>query len=162
MTSKQIEFIKQLETKIGSNGSEEPLQIIINLKKWSLSEETQHYGEWDGCEFTFTAYTNWKRATLECGMSLEDFIDVLKETPIEKMQAGNFYDLWCWEMSDGDTDFENETFTPELTEEQEEELDMWELYSDSEINESEYIFEPDSIWSIEVEVGSDKFIYETE
>ena len=32
MTSKQIEFIKQLETKIGSNGSEEPLQIIINLK----------------------------------------------------------------------------------------------------------------------------------
>jgi hypothetical protein len=147
MTPKQIEFIEQLK-KLDKGDVD--TQIIINLKKWSLSERTDHYGTYDGSDFTFTAWTNWKRATLECGMTLEDFIEAIEETPIEEMAAGHFYDLWCYDMSDGDTDFEDEEFTPELTEEQEEELNLSELYFDSEINDSEYIFDAGSIWSIEV------------
>jgi hypothetical protein len=165
MTQKQIEFIEKLKQLDKSNETE----IIINLKKWSLSERTEHYGEWDGVEFTFTAYTNWKRSSLECGMTLEDFIEAIEETPIEEMAAGHFYDLWCNEMTDGDTEFENEEFTPELTEEQEDELSMSELYFDSEISDAEYIFEGGDIWSIEVsgvmnvETGVlESIIYETE
>jgi hypothetical protein len=147
MTEKQIEFIEQLKQL---DKGDVDTQIIINLKKWSLSERTEHYGTYDGSEFTFTAYTNWKRASLECGMPLEDFIEAIEKESIETMEAGHFYDLWCNEMSDGDTDFEDETFTPELTEEQEEGLSLSDLYFDSEINDSEYIFDAGSIWSIEV------------
>jgi hypothetical protein len=163
MTEKQIEFIKLLESK---NEPNVETRIVLNLNKWSLSERTEHYGKFEDSDFTFTAYTNWKRSSLECGMTIEDFIEVLKETPIEKMEDGNFYDLWCNDMSDGDTEFEDEEFTPELTEEQEGRLDMSELYFDSEINDSEYIFEPGSIWGIEVEFnqegGAETIVYETE
>ncbi len=147
ISQKQIEFIEELKKL---DKSDVDTQITINLRKWSLSERTEHYGTYDGSEFTFTAYTNWKRSTLECGMTLEDFIEAIEKEPIENMEAGHFYDLWCYEMSDGDTEFEDEEFTPELTEEQQDKLDMSELYFDSEISDSEYVFDAGSIWSIEV------------
>lgn len=145
ISEKQLEFIEQLK---GLETDE--TQIIFNLKKWSLVERTEHYGEWDGAEFTFTAYTNWKRSSLECGMTLEDFIEAIEEYPIEEMEAGHFYDLMCDNMSDGDVEFDDEEFTPELTDEQLEKVDMHELFYDSEINDGEYIFDAGSIWSIEV------------
>jgi hypothetical protein len=166
ISQKQLEFIEQLK-ELDKTGNK--AEIILNLKKWSLVERTEHYGQWDGVEFTFTGYTNWKRSSLECGMSLEDFIEAIEEHPIEEMEAGHFYDLWCNEMSDGDTEYEDEEFTPELTEEQEDELRMSDLYWDSEISDSEYIFDAGSIWSVEVsgvlnvETGTIETItYETE
>jgi hypothetical protein len=56
----------------------------------------------------------------------------------------------CEDMSDGDTEIIASDFTPELSEELAEEIDLYELYWDSEINNSEYHFDKGSIFQIEI------------
>lgn len=146
------ELKKHIDTK-------ENVQIVVNLQKWSLSETTEHYGEWNGKNFSMTAVCDWKRASLEAGMSLEDLIENLEECEgkVSNMSSGNFYDLTCHEMSDGDMDFPRIEWETELSEEEEEEVDYYDLYMDSEINECEYEFDKGQVWSISVKVGNETF-----
>lgn len=137
----------------------EDVKIVVNLQKWSLSETTEHYGEWNGKNFQMTATCDWKRASLECGMTLEDLIESIEECDglLSNMSSGNFYDLACNEMSDGDISINRVEWEQELTEEEEDDIDLNDLYWDSEINECDYDFEPGSVWSISVKVGTEEF-----
>ncbi len=141
--------------------TKEEVKIVVNLQKWSLSETTEHSGEWNGKNFTMTAYCDWKRASLESGMSLEDLLESIDECEglVSNMSSGNFYDLMCHEMSDGDISFGDVNWDEAPTEEELEELELdeYDLYWDSEIDECEYSFEAGSVWSITVKVGNEEF-----
>ncbi len=147
ISKNQIEFLTKLKEERGNIDS-----ILLSLTKWSLVEYTEHYGNYEGSDFNLEADTNWKWARLGYDVDdLESLIETLENLPIGEIGSMDLTQHFiCEDMSDGDTEIIASDFTPELSEELAEEIDLYELYWDSEINNSEYHFDKGSIFQIEI------------
>ena len=147
ISQKQIEFLTKLKEERGNIDS-----ILLSLTKWSLVEYTEHYGNYEGSDFNLEADTNWKWARLGYDVGDLDFlIQTLENLPLGEIGSMDLTQHFiCEDMSDGDTEIIASDFTPELSEELAEEIDLYELYWDSEINNSEYHFDKGSIFQIEI------------
>jgi hypothetical protein len=147
ISKNQIEFVSKLKEQRGNIDS-----ILLSLTKWSLIEYTEHYGNYEGSDFNLEADTNWKWARLGYDVGdLESLIETLENLPIGEIGSMDLTQHFiCEDMSDGDTEIIASDFTPELSEELAEEIDLYELYWDSEINNSEYHFDKGSIFQIEI------------
>lgn len=155
ITQKQIEFVKRLE----ESNLESNIEVILNMQKYSVDETTWHYGKYDERDFTITAYTNWKRATLTLEIDTDEFITLLKDVALIDIDSDKLNgSMWIEESSDGDVDFDD--FEIENYNE-EEEIDFYDLYWDSEIDDSELSFSAGSIWGLEVTLkDGEKITYE--
>ena len=147
ISKNQIEFLTKLKEERGNIDS-----ILLSLTKWSLVEYTEHYGNYEGSDFNLEVDTNWKWARLGYDVDdLESLIETLENLPIGEIGSMDLTQHFiCEDMSDGDTEIIASDFTPELSEELAEEIDLYELYWDSEINNSEYHFDKGSIFQIEI------------
>ncbi len=144
ITQKQIDFVKRLEQA----NLEGEVEVMLNMQKYSVDETTWHYGHYEDREFSITAYTNWKRSTLHLEIDVDEFITLLKDRAVCDISSKNLpSSVWIEESSDGDIDFDD--FEIENYNE-EEEIDFYDLYWDSEINDSEINFEEGAIWGMEV------------
>ena len=158
ISQKQIDFLIKLKEQRGNIDS-----ILLSTTKWSVVEYTEHFGNYEGSDFNLEAETNWKWSRLGYDVGdVDTLIDVLEEMPLSQIGSEDLtQSFMCEDMSDGDTEIIASDFTPELTEEQQEELDVYELYWDSEINECEYHFDKGSIYSIEITLKEgESFTYE--
>lgn len=158
ISQKQIDFLTKLKEEKGNVDS-----ILLSLTKWSLVEYTQHYGNYEESDFNLEAETNWKWARLGYDEGdVDTLIDVLENLPLSEIGSEDLSQSFiCEDMTDGDTEVIGSDFTPELTEEQHKELDLYDLYWDSEINECEYHFDKGSIYSIEITLKEgEPFTYE--
>lgn len=147
ISQKQIDFIEKLRAERGNIDS-----ILLSLTKWSLVEYTEHYGNYEGSDFNLEAETNWKWARLGYDEGdIDTLLDTLENLPLSEIGSEDLsQNFICEDMSDGDTEIIASDFTPELSEEKQEKLDLYDLYWDSEINECEYHFDKGSIYEIEV------------
>ena len=138
ISKNQIEFLTKLKEERGNIDS-----IILSLTKWSLVEYTEHYGNYEGSDFNLEVDTNWKWARLGYDVDdLDSLIQTLENLPLGEIGSMDLTQHFiCEDMSDGDTEIIASDFTPELSEELAEEIDVYELYWDSEINKSEYHFD---------------------
>ena len=147
ISKNQIEFVSKLKEQRGNIDS-----ILLLLTKWSLIEYTEHYGNYEGSDFNLEVDTNWKWARLGYDVDdLDSLIQTLENLPLGEIGSMDLTQHFiCEDMSDGDTEIIASDFTPELSEELAEEIDLYELYWDSEINNSEYHFDKGSIFQIEI------------
>lgn len=147
ISKNQIEFVSKLKEQRGNIDS-----ILLSLTKWSLIEYTEHYGNYEGSDFNLEVDTNWKWARLGYDVDdLDSLIQTLENLPLGEIGSMDLTQHFiCEDMSDGDTEIIASDFTPELSEELAEEIDLYELYWDSEINNSEYHFDKGSIFQIEI------------
>jgi len=147
ISKNQIEFLTKLKEERGNIDS-----ILLSLTKWSLVEYTEHYGNYEGSDFNLEVDTNWKWARLGYDVDdLDSLIQTLENLPLGEIGSMDLTQHFiCEDMSDGDTEIIASDFTPELSEELAEEIDLYELYWDSEINNSEYHFDKGSIYQIEI------------
>ncbi len=147
ISKNQIEFLTKLKEERGNIDS-----ILLSLTKWSLVEYTEHYGNYEGSDFNLEVDTNWKWARLGYDVDdLDSLIQTLENLPLGEIGSMDLTQHFiCEDMSDGDTEITASDFTPELSEELAEEIDLYELYWDSEINNSEYHFDKGSIFQIEI------------
>jgi hypothetical protein len=147
ISKNQIEFLTKLKEERGNIDS-----ILLSLTKWSLVEYTEHYGNYEGSDFNLEVDTNWKWARLGYDVDdLDSLIQTLENLPLGEIGSMDLTQHFiCEDMSDGDTEIIASDFTPELSEELAEEIDLYELYWDSEINNSEYHFDKGSIFQIEI------------
>jgi hypothetical protein len=150
---KNKEVIKELK----KYPKETSVNIRINLNKHCLGEECSHSGEWNGYPFSCSSYTSWKRGTLDdVGMTVEDLTKLLKKKEISEMCSVDFVELQLVENSDGDVSVDDIEWDGDgPTEEELEDLSEMDLYWDSDINDSEYEFNTNSIWLLEVTIGDD-------
>jgi len=147
ISKNQIEFLTKLKEERGNIDS-----ILLSLTKWSLVEYTEHYGNYEGSDFNLEVDTNWKWVRLGYDVDdLDSLIQTLENLPLGEIGSMDLTQHFiCEDMSDGDTEIIASDFTPELSEELAEEIDLYELYWDSEINNSEYHFDKGSIFQIEI------------
>lgn len=147
ISKKQIEFLTKLKEERGNIDL-----ILLSLTKYSLVEYTEHYGNYEGSDFNLEADTNWKWARLGYDVDdLDSLIQTLENLPLGEIGSMDLTQHFiCEDMSDGDTEIIASDFTPELSEELAEEIDLYELFWDSEINNSEYHFDKGSIHQIEI------------
>ncbi len=148
-----IKWLQQFESNDETN-------VTINFTKYALNETTYHTGTWNDKGFSMEAYCNWKRATMRVRPDVEDLTDLLSQYQLSELDSDNIGDLELWETSDGSIEFGDIEWDEPLTEEEEDELDKYDLYWDSEIDECEYQFNAGEIWSLEIEVNGEKFIIE--
>lgn len=147
ISQKQAEFVTRLKEERNNIDS-----ILLSLTKWSLVEYTEHFGNYEGSDFNLEADTNWKWARLGYDVGdVDTLIEALENLPLGEIGSSDLsQNFMCEDMSDGDTEIIASDFTPELSEEKQEELDLYELYWDSEINECEYHFDKGSIYEVEI------------
>jgi len=148
ISQKQAEFVTKLKEEKDNIDS-----ILLSLTKWSLVEYTTHYGNYEGSDFNLEADTNWKWANLGYDVyGVDSLIEALENLPLGHIGSSDLsqFSFIGEDMSDGSTEIIASDFTPELSEEQGEELDLYELYWDSEINDCEYHFDKGSIYEIEI------------
>lgn len=147
ISQKQAEFVVRLKEERNNIDS-----ILLSLTKWSLVEYTEHFGNYEGSDFNLEADTNWKWARLGYDVGdVDTLIEALENLPLREIGSSDLsQNFMCEDMSDGDTEIIASDFTPELSEELAEEIDLYELYWDSEINNSEYHFDKGSIFQIEI------------
>ena len=83
---------------------------------------------------------------------VDSLIEALENLPLGHIGSSDLsqFSFIGEDMSDGSTEIIASDFTPELSEELAEEIDLYELYWDSEINNSEYHFDKGSIFQIEI------------
>jgi hypothetical protein len=135
-------------------------EIVINFNKWGINETTYHIGEWKGHEFAMEAFCNWKRGSMMIHPEVGELIEMLTEKRLDEMDDTDLPDLELHETSDGNIDFGDIEWESQPTEEELEEIDYYDLYCESDINECEYTFSAGDIWSMEIEVNGQTYMLE--
>ena len=134
------------------------LQITLETDRKSVNESCDHYGTWNGHDFTCTSSTYWRSAEVEVETDTEELYNVLVEKNLEDLTDADFGSKYLGEASDGNTDVANiEWEGEEPTEEEKEENDYsdMELYWSSDIGDCEVEF--DSVLAIRFEIDGVKY-----
>lgn len=134
------------------------LQLTLVTGRKSVTESCDHYGTWNGHDFTCTSTTAWRYAEVEVETDTEDFYNLLVEKNLEDLTDADFGSKYLGEANDGSTDVGNiEWDGDEPTEDEmdENEFSSMDLYWDSDIGDCECEF--DEVVEIKFEIDGVKY-----
>ena len=132
--------------------------LTLKLTKYALTEICYHTGTWDDKPFSCESQSNWKHSEVKSeSVDLEELIELLSENNIDQLCSDDFSNLSLGEARDGSIEVDEIEWDEELTEEEQDEVDKMDLYWNSDINDSELVFSPGSIWFMEINVNDETF-----
>ncbi len=137
------------------------VSIVLKLTKYSLTEICYHNGTWNDKNFTLESQTNWKRSEVESSnVDMEELIELLSKNDIGNLCSDDFSNLSLGDSFDGSIEIDEIEWDEPLTEEEKDEVVPMDLFSDSDINDSDIQFDTGSIWFMEIDVNGEKFVIE--
>jgi len=152
---KNEELIKKLEKEYKPD---QETSIELDFPH-GIGETNYHRGTWRGHDFTCTSNIEWKRGRLKTDyMSVSDLVDLLRDKDMSEISSDDLQDLNLVETQDGSTDVTDIEWDGEPTEEELEELNVMDLYSDSEITDCEYDFAAGMIGTMTVQIRKDTLV----
>jgi hypothetical protein len=145
---------KGLINQLKKEKQEEFAKVTLTMAKNGLKEICYHNGEWNGIPFSCDTTTIWRGAELFTEqMTVKDLIDLFSSKEISELEENDFEGLSLVESIHGETKVKNVEWEQLLTEDEEDELNLMDLYWDSDIIESKFKFKSDVIETIKIEVG---------
>ncbi len=152
---------KEIVEQLKKFPKDSEVKLVLKLTKYALTEICYHSGTWNDKGFTLESQTNWKRSEVESeNFDLEELIELLSEKELKDLSSDDFGNLSLGEASDGGIDIDEIEWDEPLTEEEEDEVVPMDLFSDSDINDSDLQFDAGSIWFMEIEVNGETFSIE--
>jgi len=155
-------FTKELSKYLDS----EDVTITIYPKKWAINEKTESQGEWNGNQYTVFADVIQKAAEMGFDEGLEEFLKMLSDYDITKLNGENFYNLTLLDSRGGDINIKKIDWAEPLTEEQKEELKEYggedQLFQDGDWAIEDVVFDSGDIIEIKVKVNDDEHILSKE
>ncbi len=149
---------KEIVEQLKKFPKDSEVKLVLKLTKYALTEICYHSGTWNDKGFTLESQTNWKRSEVESeNFDLEELIELLSEKELKDLSSDDFGNLSLGEASDGGIDIDEIEWDEPLTEEEEDEVVPMDLFSDSDINDSDLQFDAGSIWFMEIEVNGETF-----
>lgn len=154
---KNKDVVKQLK----NFPSDSEVSIKLKLTKYSLTEICYHSGNWEGKNFFCESQSNWKHSEVESSeVDLEELIKLLSTKSINDMSSDDFTNLSLGDSTDGSIEVTEIEWDGDINEEEQPEVDPMDLYWNSDINDSDLTFAPNSIWFMEINVNGETIMIE--
>ncbi len=146
-----IEFTNELKKYIDSHN--DTAEIEVSPSNGGVWEEYIYRGTWNSKKFKMKAIIPLKNADYRYDGNLSEFIEKIGTKKISELDDSNL-NLELLGDSGGSWEVEDIVWNPELTKEEEKEIDVYNLVDfQMDYDEDDFIFEKGCIYEIRVTIG---------